>query len=109
MPFLYRLMLGCTLMLILLIGAMKLAHAGGEAYPPPPPPPPPAVAPYPYPPPPGSAVAAAWAACSFDVQRYCPAVPPGQGRIVHCLTYNWWGLTRACRVGLRRVRDALAY
>ncbi len=38
----------------------------------------------------------AWLACEPDVQRYCPRVAPGGGRILSCLAGNKDRLSPAC-------------
>jgi Cysteine rich repeat len=53
------------------------------------------------------AVQAAWSACNGDIQRYCPDVQPGGGRIVRCLVFNLTSLTLACRSGMLTAKSAL--
>ncbi|WP_342360664.1 cysteine rich repeat-containing protein [Terrarubrum flagellatum] len=40
--------------------------------------------------------------CGADIQRFCRAVNPGQGRITRCLTRRNNQLQRSCRLYLRR-------
>jgi len=86
---------------MLLVAIAGSAHAESLPPPEPPPPgyydPPPPYDPYPLSP------RAAWAACRPDVQRYCPRVLPGGGRILSCLAGNKDRLSIACSDALRRI------
>lgn len=53
------------------------------------------------------AVQAAWIGCQNDIQRFCPDVPPGGGRIVRCLVANHHELTPVCLNGMLNARAAL--
>lgn len=53
------------------------------------------------------AVQAAWRACNGDIQKFCPEVKPGGGRIVRCLVANIPSLTPACRNGMVTAKAAL--
>lgn len=45
-------------------------------------------------------------ACSGDVQRLCPGVPPGEGRIKNCLTANKDQMTVGCAKALMKAKQA---
>lgn len=53
------------------------------------------------------AVQAAWSACNADIQKFCPAVQPGGGRIVICLAKARESLTPECRDGMLKAKSAL--
>jgi Cysteine rich repeat len=53
------------------------------------------------------AVQAAWFACNGDIERFCPDVQPGGGRIVRCLVSNFTNLTYACRSGMLTAKSVL--
>lgn len=53
------------------------------------------------------AVRAAIAACNSDVQKFCPAVQPGGGRIVRCLAANQEKISPVCRDSILKARAAL--
>lgn len=53
------------------------------------------------------AVQAAWSACNADIQKFCPAVQPGGGRIVMCLAKARESLTPECRDGMLKAKSAL--
>jgi hypothetical protein len=80
--------LGCIVGAFALFALLNTAHAEGL--------PPPA---FDY----SAGPRAGWTACEPDVQRYCPNVFPGGGRILSCLAGNKDRLTYACRDALLRV------
>ena len=43
--------------------------------------------------------------CREDVQKYCPQVIPGQGRMAHCLKDHQADLSPACRTHLKTMFD----
>lgn len=53
------------------------------------------------------AVQAAIAACNGDVQKFCPTVQPGGGRIIRCLGANQDKISQACRDSMLKARAAL--
>ena len=53
------------------------------------------------------AVKAAAAACAGDIQKYCPAVQPGGGRIIRCLAANKDGVSQTCRESIFKAKAAL--
>jgi Cysteine rich repeat len=53
------------------------------------------------------AVQAVISACNGDVQKFCPAVVPGGGRIVRCLAANQDKLSQVCRDSMLKAREAL--
>lgn len=53
------------------------------------------------------AVRAAAAACSVDIQKFCPTVLPGGGRIVRCLVANRDGVSEVCRAAILTAKSAL--
>lgn len=53
------------------------------------------------------AVQAAWSACNADIQKFCPTVQPGGGRIVMCLVNARESLTPECRDGMLKAKTAL--
>lgn len=53
------------------------------------------------------AVKAAQAACSADIQKFCPNVVPGEGRIVRCLVANADQLSTPCRSSMLVAKSAI--
>lgn len=53
------------------------------------------------------AARAAMSACNGDVQKFCPMVQPGGGRIVRCLAANEDKISQSCRDGMLKARAAL--
>lgn len=53
------------------------------------------------------AVRDAWAKCNADIQKFCPNLQPGGGRIVRCLVANASSLTPECRAGMTSAKSAL--
>lgn len=53
------------------------------------------------------AVKVAAAACAGDIQKYCPAVQPGSGRIIRCLAANKDGVSQTCRDSIFKAKAAL--
>lgn len=53
------------------------------------------------------AVRAAAVACAGDIQKFCPTVQPGGGRIVRCLVANRDGVSDACRAAILTAKSAL--
>jgi hypothetical protein len=53
------------------------------------------------------AVQAAIAACNGDVQKFCPLVVPGGGRIVRCLAGHQDRISQTCRDSIHKARAAL--
>lgn len=53
------------------------------------------------------AVKAAQAACSADIQKFCPNVVPGEGRIVRCLVANAGQLSTPCRSSMLVAKSAI--
>ena len=52
-----------------------------------------------------TAKAAAWRqACKDDVQKFCPSVSPGRGKILKCLHQHHDDLSQACKDQLAQVR-----
>jgi hypothetical protein len=45
-------------------------------------------------------------ACRTDVDRYCPAVEPGSGRVLGCLAQHQVEISTACQGQLQRLTDA---
>jgi hypothetical protein len=45
-------------------------------------------------------------ACKGDVDRYCPAVEPGGGRVLGCLSQHQVEISTPCQVELRRLTEA---
>jgi hypothetical protein len=48
------------------------------------------------------------AACQADVQKLCPGVQPGMGRIIACLHQNETQVSVACKDALARAREKRA-
>lgn len=49
----------------------------------------------------------AWSKCNSDIQKFCPSVQPGGGRIVRCLVANASRLTPECRAGMTSAKSAV--
>jgi hypothetical protein len=84
--------LACLIGAIALFALVDGAHAGGSLPP--------------YPPPADyggeRGPEPAWIACRPDVQRYCPGVMPGGGRVLSCLAGNKDRLSYGCHDALAR-------
>lgn len=57
---------------------------------------------------PQSAESGPRAACRADVEKLCPGVQPGGGRIVACLKENQAQVSAACKDALARAREKRA-
>jgi hypothetical protein len=55
------------------------------------------------------AVRAAASQCQGDIQKFCPNVQPGGGRIVRCLVANKDGVSAQCRDSILKAKAALGY
>ncbi len=53
------------------------------------------------------AVRAAASQCQGDIQKFCPNVEPGGGRIVRCLVQNRDAVSAACKESIGKARTAL--
>lgn len=53
------------------------------------------------------AVQAAAQACAGDIQKFCPNVAPGGGRIIRCLVWNQAGVSEVCRAAIFNAKAAL--
>ena len=46
--------------------------------------------------------------CRTDMERLCPGVPPGGGRIVRCLKAHKMEMSVGCAMTLRRIKARMA-
>ena len=46
--------------------------------------------------------------CRADMERLCPGVPPGGGRIVRCLKAHKMEMSVGCAMTLRRIKARMA-
>lgn len=53
------------------------------------------------------AVQQAAQACAGDIQKFCPNVAPGGGRIIRCLIWNQAGVSEVCRSAILNAKAAL--
>jgi Cysteine rich repeat len=46
--------------------------------------------------------------CRPDMERLCPGVPPGRGRIIRCLKAHKMEMSVGCAMTLRRIKARMA-